>query len=191
MLALTGYEIALATVALVFVAFALIVSLVIPRSRPDFPGGRLGVFIGICVVLFVAQMGALLALAEIGEADEPVAEEAAPPTETTPTEPVPAEPAPTETTETETTPPETPTETEASTAAGKEVFLAQCGTCHTLADAGTTGSVGPNLDSAQPTVELTVDRVTNGQGIMPSFSDTLSEEQIQDVAAYVAAAAGS
>lgn len=196
MLALTGYEIALATVALVFVAFALIVSLVIPRARPDFPGNRLGVFIGICAVLFLAQMGALLVLAEVGEADEPVAEEAAPPTETTPAEPAPTETTPTETTptettETETTPPETPTETEASTAAGKEVFLAQCGTCHTLADAGTTGSVGPNLDSAQPTLELTVERVTNGQGIMPSFADTLSEEQIQDVAAYVAAVAGS
>jgi cytochrome c6 len=189
--ALTGYDIALATTALVFVAFALIVSMVIPRSRPDFPGGRLGVFIGICAVLFLAQMGAVLALAEIGEADEPVAEEAAPPTETTPTEPTPTEPAPTETTDTETTPPETPTETEASTAAGKEVFLAQCGTCHTLSDAGTTGSVGPNLDSAQPPAELVVERVTNGQGIMPSFADSLSEEQIQDVAAYVADVAGS
>lgn len=185
--ALTGYEIALATVALVFVAFALIVSMVIPRSRPDFPGGRLGVFIGICAVLFLAQMGAVYVLTGYGE--EETAEEAAP-TETTPTEPTPTEPAPTET-ETETTPPETPTETEASTAAGEEIFLAQCGTCHTLADAGTTGSVGPNLDSAQPPVELVVDRVTNGQGIMPSFSDTLSEEQIQDVAAYVAAVAGS
>jgi mono/diheme cytochrome c family protein len=195
-LALTGYDIALATVALIFVAFALIVSLVIPRSRPDFPGGRLGVFIGICVVLFMAQMGAVLALAELGEAEEPVAEEAAPPTETGPTETAPTETAPTETAptepvDTETAPPETPTETETSTAAGKEVFLAQCGSCHTFADAGTTGSVGPNLDAAKPPVDLVVERVTNGQGIMPSFSDTLSEQQIADVAAYVAAVAGS
>jgi mono/diheme cytochrome c family protein len=189
-LALTGYDIALATVALIFVAFALIVSLVIPRSRPDFPGGRLGVFIGICVVLFLAQMGAVLALAELGEAEEPVAEEAAPPTETA-TETAPTETAPTEPVDTETAPPETPTETETSTAAGKEVFLAQCGSCHTLADAGTTGSVGPNLDAAKPPVDLVVERVTNGQGIMPSFSDTLSEQQIADVAAYVAAVAGS
>ena len=35
------------------------------------------------------------------------------------------------------------------------------------------------------------DRVTNGQGAMPSFSSTLSEEQIQDVAAYVSSVAGS
>jgi mono/diheme cytochrome c family protein len=187
-LALTGYEIGLATVALVFVAFALIVSLVIPRSRPGFPGNRLGLFIAICAVFFLAQIGAVLALTELGHAEEPVAEEAAP--EPEPTEPIPT--TPTETTDTETTPPEaTPEEPSGSEAAGEEIFLAQCGACHTLADAGTTGSIGPDLDSSQPSTELVVDRVTNGQGAMPAFADTLSEEQIADVAAYVTAVAGS
>lgn len=184
MLALTGYEIALATVALVFVAFALIVALVIPRTRPDFPGGRLGVFIGICGALFLAQMGAVLALAELGESEEHA--EAAPPGETTPTEPTATAPPPTET-----APPETPTETAtADVTAGKEVFLAQCGSCHTLADAGTTGSIGPDLDAAKPSLDLAIDRVTNGKGAMPSFAGTLSEEQIRDVAAYVSSVAG-
>ena len=32
-----------------------------------------------------------------------------------------------------------------------------------------------------------VERVTNGASPMPSFKDSLSEEQIQDVAAYVVA----
>jgi mono/diheme cytochrome c family protein len=73
---------------------------------------------------------------------------------------------------------------------GREIFLANCGTCHTLADAGTSGTIGPNLDQARPTAELAVDRVTNGQGVMPSFQDTLSPEQIQAVADYVAGAAG-
>jgi mono/diheme cytochrome c family protein len=45
--------------------------------------------------------------------------------------------------------------------------------------------VGPNLDESQPDVELVVDRVTNGMGAMPPFGETLSEQQIQDVAAYV------
>ena len=40
-------------------------------------------------------------------------------------------------------------------------------------------------------LELVVDRVTNGFGGMPSFAETLSEEQIQDVAAYVSSVAGS
>jgi mono/diheme cytochrome c family protein len=108
----------------------------------------------------------------------------------------------TETTETETTETdETETETETTTAppaegdaaAGKEVFLgsAACGGCHTLADAGTSGTVGPNLDDSQPSFDLVVDRVTNGQGGMPSFSSTLSEQQIADVAAYVSSVAGS
>ena len=60
-----------------------------------------------------------------------------------------------------------------------------CGGCHTLADAGTTGTVGPNLDDAQPSFELVVDRVTNGQGAMPPFEGTLTEQQIADVSAYV------
>ena len=163
LLALTGYEIGLLVVAAIFIVFALVVALVIPRGRPDFPARRLGIFIGICVVLFFAQMGAVLALAEVGEADEPVAhgEE---PTETTPTEPAPAEGDP---------------------VAGKEVFVTNCSSCHTLADANASGAIGPNLDEAQPSQELAVDRVTNGFGGMPSFSESLSEQQIQDVAAYV------
>jgi cytochrome c6 len=100
----------------------------------------------------------------------------------------------TETTETETTETETTTEPAADgdPVAGKEVFLGAsgCGSCHTLADAGTSGAIGPNLDESQPSFELAVDRVTNGQGAMPSFSSTLSEQQIADVAAYVSTAAG-
>ena len=73
---------------------------------------------------------------------------------------------------------------------GKSIFSANCGSCHTLADAGTTGSVGPNLDESRPPKELVVDRVTNGQGAMPAFSDSLDEQQIQAVSDYVAGAAG-
>ena len=73
---------------------------------------------------------------------------------------------------------------------GKSIFTTNCGSCHTLADAGTSGAVGPNLDEAKPPKELVVDRVTNGQGAMPSFKDSLDEQQIQAVADYVAGAAG-
>lgn len=101
-----------------------------------------------------------------------------------------------ETTTDETTTDETTTDEtgpgEGDPDAGREVFLGPsgCGTCHTLADAGTSGTVGPNFDETQPSFELAVDRVTNGFGAMPSFSSTLSEEQIADVAAYVSSAAG-
>jgi cytochrome c553 len=174
-LALTGYETALLVVAIAFIVFALVAALVIPRSRPTFPGNRLGLFLAICGVFFVAQMTAVLVLAEVGEADEPVHEEEA----TGGEEPEPGGPP--------------PGEAAGDPVAGKEVFLGAsgCASCHTLADAGATGAIGPNLDAAMPPPELVVERVTNGMGGMPSFADTLSEEQIQDVAAYVSSAAGS
>ena len=107
----------------------------------------------------------------------------------------------TETTETtETTDTTETTETtdtgepvEGDVAAGEQVFLgaSACGNCHTLADAGTTGTIGPNLDESQPDAALVVDRVTNGAGMMPAFADSLSEEDIANVAAYVSSVAGS
>ncbi len=184
LLALTGYETALGLVALAFIVFALVVALVIPRSQPEFPRNRLGLFIAICGVFFIAQMAAVIALAEVGEAHEAVQEETAVGEETEPAE---TEPAETEPAETE------PTETAGSDPVGKGIFLgtAGCASCHTLADAGATGTIGPNLDATKPSVELAVERVTNGAGAMPSFADTLSEEQIQEVATYVSAAAGT
>ena len=73
---------------------------------------------------------------------------------------------------------------------GKTIFAQTCASCHTLADAGTTGTVGPNLDASRPSEALVVDRVTNGQGAMPSFKDSLDADQIAAVAEYVAGAAG-
>jgi mono/diheme cytochrome c family protein len=113
------------------------------------------------------------------------------PTETTSTETATTETTETETTETETTTTETTPAVEGDPVAGKDVFTTNCGSCHTLSDAGTSGSVGPNLDDAQPDEALVVDRVTNGQGVMPPFGGTLTEQQIADVAAYVSTAAGS
>ena len=62
---------------------------------------------------------------------------------------------------------------------GETIFTQNCGSCHTLAAAGTTGTIGPNLDDSKPTKELAVDRVTNGMGAMPAFEGTLSPEQIE------------
>ena len=53
-----------------------------------------------------------------------------------------------------------------------------------------TGTVGPNLDETRPSYDKVVERVTNGLGIMPSFEGKLTEQQIQDVAAYVSSVAG-
>jgi mono/diheme cytochrome c family protein len=69
--------------------------------------------------------------------------------------------------------------------AGKQIFTEQCGACHTLADAGTTGNVGPNLDDLAPEHDVIVHQVENGGGAMPPFKDTLSAQQIEDVSTYV------
>lgn len=73
---------------------------------------------------------------------------------------------------------------------GKAIFSSSCASCHTLAAAGSNGTIGPNLDDSKPTLELAVDRVTNGQGVMPSFKGQLSEEEIQAVAKFVSESAG-
>jgi mono/diheme cytochrome c family protein len=74
-------------------------------------------------------------------------------------------------------------------AAGRKVFGAVgCGSCHTLAAASANGKVGTNLDTNPPGLDLVLDRVTNGQGGMPSYKDQLTKKQIDDVAAYVVAA---
>ena len=74
---------------------------------------------------------------------------------------------------------------------GKAIFAsAGCSGCHTLAAAGASGTVGPNLDEAKPSRELAIDRVTNGQGGMPSFKGQLSDAQIEAVATFVAENAG-
>jgi mono/diheme cytochrome c family protein len=76
--------------------------------------------------------------------------------------------------------------------AGEEVWaIAGCGGCHTLAAAGSEGQLrGPNLDDLQPDFDTVVRQVTSGGGGMPAFSERLTEEQIQDVAAYVSENAG-
>ena len=193
LLALTGYETALVVVAASFIAFALVMALVIPRSRQEFPGKRLPIFLVVCGVFFLAQMTAVLVLAEVGEADEPAHEETttgAEPTEPTSTETTDSETTATETTGTETTTTEPTTPAQGDPVAGKEVFLGAsgCAGCHTLSDAGSTGTIGPNLDDLKPSHDAVVAQVTNGGGGMPAFGDSLSEDQIQDVAAYVSSA---
>jgi mono/diheme cytochrome c family protein len=74
---------------------------------------------------------------------------------------------------------------------GKQIFSsAGCTGCHTLADAGSAGNVGPNLDDAKPPKALVLDRVTNGMGAMPAFKGQLSEAEIEAVAEYVSSVAG-
>jgi cytochrome c551/c552 len=70
----TGHKIGLIVVAGVFIAFALTSSFVLPRRDPDFPGKRLGAFIGATVLLFVAMLAAVFIFgSEPKETREPAA----------------------------------------------------------------------------------------------------------------------
>jgi len=74
---------------------------------------------------------------------------------------------------------------------GEAVFAsAGCGGCHTFSKAGSSGSVGPNLDDASSSFDKVVSQVTNGGGPMPSFKDQLQPQQIADVAEFVSSSAG-
>lgn len=65
----TGHKIGLAVVAVVFISFALSVSFLVPRRRPDFPGKNgLSVFIIVCIFLFAAMISAVAVFGRESEA---------------------------------------------------------------------------------------------------------------------------
>ena len=75
---------------------------------------------------------------------------------------------------------------EGDAAAGKDVYAsAGCGSCHTFADAGSTGTIGPDLDESSADFEAAAEQIRTGGGGMPAFEGQLSEQEIADVAAYV------
>ena len=173
----TTGKIVLLVVACLFMIWALITAIWIPKRNPDFPA-TLTAFLLVSSLFFIAQMGAVYWVTGTQEVEHETAEQVheeeqeAPPTTTVPA----GDPAP---------------GVDGDIEAGKEVFEASgCGSCHTLSDAGASGSIGPNLDEAKPNHDLVVERVTKGQGVMPAFPD-LSEQQVEDVAAYVSSVAGS
>lgn len=76
---------------------------------------------------------------------------------------------------------------------GRQLFVKDaapsCAICHTLADAGASGKVGPSLDELKPDAQRVTQAVKAGIGAMPPYPQ-LSEEQVQAIARYVARASG-
>jgi mono/diheme cytochrome c family protein len=183
----TNQKLGLAGTAAVFIAFALLAALVIPRWNPDFPGRRgLVPFILVTAILTIAMLGAVEVFAK--EEEHPEAEA---PGETTP------EPPPPPNATTGTTAPTTE-QPPGSAAAGRAVFAsAGCGACHTFSAAGTSGTVGPDLDEAlqgkdaefirQSIVDPNA-QITQGYsaGVMPqNFGQELSPKQLDDLVAFL------
>ncbi|WP_322998561.1 cytochrome c [Castellaniella sp.] len=78
---------------------------------------------------------------------------------------------------------------EAALAEGKVLFqkgaVPACAVCHALQDAGASGSIGPDLDELRPNRDQVLAVLRDGSGPMPSFAESLTEEQRQAVADYV------
>jgi mono/diheme cytochrome c family protein len=69
---------------------------------------------------------------------------------------------------------------------GKAIFnSAGCSSCHTLKAAGSTGTVGPNLDQSKKDEAGVIKQVTNGGAVMPPFKGKLTAAQIKAVAHFV------
>jgi mono/diheme cytochrome c family protein len=173
----TGHTIGLGVVALVFIAFALLSSFVFPRQNPNFPGKRLGLFLGVVALLTIAQLAAVEKFAAESEAagSETTTETTSPPQTTT------AAPSPS-----------------GDATAGKAVFAANsCGACHTLQAANATGTIGPNLDKTLPEKDAAFIKTSivdpnayiapgYAKGIMPeNFEHSLSPKQLDDLVAFV------
>ena len=182
---MTRNEIILGIVALVLVCFSLVVSLVVPRRNPNFPGRNLRAFVLVATLLVVAMLAAVEVFG--AEHETEAGHEEAPPAETTGGE---------------TATGETPTggEAEGDPAAGEEVFAnAQpaCGSCHTLAAANATQTLGPNLDEVLADKDAAFIResivnpgaeVTEGfpDNLMPSdYGDKLSDQELADLVAFL------
>ena len=174
----TSHKVGLAIVAAIFITFALISALVIPRFRPDFPGRWRNLFVLLTVALFVGMMSAVFIFGkESGESEAAGSEQ----TTTATTGAQPSTSAP-----------------KGNPAAGKQVFAANgCASCHTFQPAGATGTVGPNLSEAlkgksvafihQSIVDPNAVIASGYQpNIMPAnFGSTLSAKQLNDLIAFL------
>jgi len=94
----------------------------------------------------------------------------------------------------------------ADTDRGRELFIKKCGVCHTMAQAGTSAEIGPDLDDAfaaarevgedSDTIEGVVKaqvefpRPENGNPAVSMPPDIVTGQDLNDVAAYVGEWAG-
>jgi mono/diheme cytochrome c family protein len=198
----TGHEIGLAIVGGAFITFSLVSAFVLPRVYPDFPG-RKGMlwYIPLCFCFFAAMISAVLVFGKAAPAN--VANAAAT-----------ASTSPASTTSTTPSGANSGKLTSGPYAngdptVGKATFTGKggCGACHTLTAAGTSGTIGPNLDNIAsyammakvPLEQFIVDAITKPPApyvppgfahVMPTtFATTLSSSEIAGLVAFIAGSA--
>ncbi len=171
----TGHKIGLAGTGAAFILFALISSFVLPRMNANFPGRALKLYLVICVAFFAAMITAVLVFDR-----EKKAAAAATPTTTTAV-------------------------AVGNAAAGKADFTsAGCLACHTFTPAGSTGTIGPNLNNlvayakkaGVPLAQFTEESITKPPApyvppgfptnVMPTTVGTsLTKTQLADLVAFL------
>ena len=67
----TAHKLGLGLSGLAFIAFALVSAMLVPRTRPDFPGRRLGWYVFVSVLFFVGMMCAVFFFGKEKKAPEP------------------------------------------------------------------------------------------------------------------------
>ena len=60
----TAHKLGLGLSALAFIIFALVSAMLIPHSRPDFPGRKVGWFVFVSILFFVGMMCAVVFFGE-------------------------------------------------------------------------------------------------------------------------------
>jgi cytochrome c oxidase subunit II len=70
----------------------------------------------------------------------------------------------------------------------RDLFVSSCGSCHVLEKAGTTGTIGPDLDEHPHSEQEAEEQIRNGGNGMPAFEGQLTDAQIEALAKYVSGA---
>ena len=193
-------DVILGIVAAVLIGYSLVVALVLPRRWPDFPRRRLPLFALVSASLVA---GMLVSVEVLGEAHHFPSAEAATSSTGAATTTVSSTSARTTSAATTTggaTTSATSTAIQGNAAAGKAVFTsAGCTACHTLKEAGATGTIGPNLDMGlkgkspdfirqsivDPNAEITPGYPPN---VMPQdFGQKLSPSDLDNLVAFLVA----
>jgi cytochrome c551/c552 len=175
----TQHELGLAIAGAVFITFALLSAFVFTRNNPNFPGQKgLRWYIPLCFLFFIGMLSAVLVFGR----EKPEAEAAAGSTTTT-----------------------TQTAPAGDATAGKAVFTsAGCAACHTFKPAGSTGTIGPNLDNiaeyaqkaGQSLPDFTLSAITSPPAkyvppgfptnvMPPTFGKSLTPKQLADLVAFL------
>ena len=71
---------------------------------------------------------------------------------------------------------------------GEQLFIANCGGCHMLERAGTSGTTGPGLDDLAGSAADVEEQIRKGGGGMPAFEGQLSDAQIEALVQYLTGA---